>query len=326
MERNDRIIVPFTLPLGFSEPLRGIENPSEEETLIKFNKLKAQYDKNIVVNNIQYDEEYLKEQDLKGMMETFNFMITHKLGELKEINHKLLKLTNYRFSLGEILRSMRRMEKDYINLHQTHTLCSNDLRLESPKHNFQELLSGDLRGKLDDKDMIVDPLKLRGQLFSIKSEYMNSLCDIYEKVTIKVDEETFKMKKITDFIDLYKKTIISCDTNKKILSKYNCTICYENEVTMCIQPCGHTFCVSCTEKITNRCFVCNGQVTAKFKMYVLGKDDDEAVATAGTRGNGEFEPANDRTYPRRSNTNAVGLVGQLTGSGQRVFDPQLLTL
>ena len=298
MERNDRIIVPTTVP-GYTE----------EETLIRFNVLKAQYEKDIVVNNIQYDEEYVKENDLKGTIENFNFIITKKLGELKEINHRLLKLTNYKFSLSEILRSMRRMEKSYIDLHQTHMLCSNDLRLESPKYNFKELLSGDLRGKLDDKDMIVDPLKLRGQLFSIKSEYMNSLCDIYEKVDGKIDEETFKMKKITDFIDFYKKTINSCETNKKVLSKYNCTICYENEVTMCIQPCGHTFCVSCTKKITNRCFVCNGSVTAKFKMYVLGKDDDEVVLPSGSGG---VEPANTTR-----NTES-GLIGQLSGLGQRI--------
>ena len=67
MERSDRIIVPFTLP-GYTE----------DETLIKFNKLKAQYDSNIVVNNIQYDEEYMKELDLKGTMENFNFIITQQ--------------------------------------------------------------------------------------------------------------------------------------------------------------------------------------------------------------------------------------------------------
>jgi hypothetical protein len=306
MERRVRIIVPTTVP-GYTE----------DETLIKFNKLKAQYDNNIVVNNIQYDEEYMKELDLKGTMENFNFIITKRLGEIREVNQRLFKLINYKKDLGEILISMRKMEKDYIELNQTHILCGGDLRLEPPKNNFQELLSGDLRGKPDDKDMIVDPLKLRGQLFSIKSEYMNSLCDIYEKVDAKIDEETFKMKKITDFIDIYKKTIDSCDTNKKVLSKYNCTICYENEVAMFIQPCGHTFCNSCTTKISTRCFVCNGPVTAKFKMYVLGKDDDEAIQPCGTRGNGEFVPANDRTYPIRNN-NAVGLVGQLAGSGQRI--------
>ena len=85
---------------------------------------------------------------------------------------------------------------------------------------------------------------------------------------------------------------------------------------MCIQPCGHTFCASCTEKITNRCFACNGTVTAKMKMYLLGKDDgddDEAVPdTAG----GEVQPANDRNYPTRNA--GIGLVGQLMGLGQRI--------
>ena len=78
---------------------------------------------------------------------------------------------------------------------------------------------------------------------------------------------------------------------------------------MCIQPCGHTFCVSCTKKITNRCFVCNGSVTAKFKMYVSGRDDDEVVLPSGSGG---VEPANTTR-----NTES-GLIGQLSGLGQRI--------
>ena len=291
---------------------------TSSEMLIKFNRLKSQYNNTLENKTIidQNDEECMKEQDLKNTLENLNFTVTEKLGELRGIKDRLIKLSNYKKNLSEILTSMRNIEKDYIKLFQTNVLCTGDLLLEPPRIYVPELLSGDLRKPPDDKEIVLDPIRLRGQLYSIKSEYVNSLCDIYEKIDDKILDETFKMKKITDFLDIYKNAIDSCDTHKKTLSKYNCTVCYEKEVNMCIQPCGHTFCASCTEKITNRCFACNGTVTAKMKMYLLGKDDgddDEAVPdTAG----GEVQPANDRNYPTRNA--GIGLVGQLMGLGQRI--------
>ena len=271
MERQNRIIVPTVVPCY-----------NETEMVLKFNKLRSNYEKKGVEHNMElFDEEYLKEQDLRTTMENFNTLVERKIGELKTIRDRLVKLTDYKKSVGEILIDMRKTEKKYITRYETLALCGCDLELEAPKHNIlhYQLSSVDLRRTPDDKDMVVDPIKLREQLFSIKSKYINSLCDIYEKVDDRIECETLKMKKITDFLDLYKKTIDACDTHKKVLSKYNCTVCYENEVKMCIQPCGHTFCVGCTEKIATRCFVCNGNVTAKIKIYLLGKDDDEVDAS-----------------------------------------------
>ncbi len=43
---------------------------------------------------------------------------------------------------------------------------------------------------------------------------------------------------------------------------------------MCINPCGHTFCKSCTDKLSNSCFICRGPVTTKIKMIIDFDDDD----------------------------------------------------
>lgn len=286
---------------------------NETDMMVKFNELKSNYEKKAVEHNMElFDEECLKEQDLRTTMEKFNALVEGKMGELKTIRDRLVKLTDYKKALGEILIDMRKTEEKYITTYETIALCSGDLALKAPKHHIfhYRSLSGDLRGTLDGKDMVLDLIKLRKQLFSIKSEYVESLYDIYEKVDDRIECETLKMKKITDFLDLYKKTIDACDTHKKVLSKYNCTICYENEVKMCIQPCGHTFCVGCTEKITTRCFVCNGNVTAKIKIYLLGKEEEENSPT-DTRG---VEPDN-AIDPRARRNNGTGLVGQLLGMG-----------
>jgi len=264
MERQNRIIVPAIVPCY-----------NETEMMAKFNKLKEEYE-NKAIEPYEYDEEYLKEQDFRKTIENFNTMVTAKLGELKTINERVTKLTKYKNKLEEIFKNIRKTEKSYIDLYKVNVLCIDDLRLETPMCSVSDLLSGDLG---IDQENTYDPILLRERIFSIKPEYLKSLCDVYEKIEAKIESETFRMKNITDFLDLYKKTIDTCDTHKKTLSKYCCTVCYENEVKMCIQPCGHTFCVSCTEKLTTRCFACNGAVTAKIKMYLLGKDDDEVDAS-----------------------------------------------
>jgi hypothetical protein len=285
------------------------EHYEEEEMIYKFNKLKSQYENNSIDHNMKYDDEYIKEQDLKCTMTNFNYMVETKLIKLREIKENLTNLSNYKKDLGDILINMKKNEMKYVDVYQTNILCINELKLERPTQlSYEALLSGDLRKSPPENEMKLDPIKLRGQLFSIKSEYVDSLCDIYEKIDEKIENETINMKKITDFLDIYKKTIDSCDTHKTKLSKYNCTICYDNEVKMCLLPCGHTFCKSCTEKVSTRCFTCNGNVTGKTRIFLLGKDDDEEVISPTGE---DPEPANQEFQNLGI---GQGLIGRLLGA------------
>ena len=68
---------------------------TSSEMLIKFNRLKSQYNNNTVENKTiidQNDEECMKEQDLKNTLENLNFTVTEKLGELRGIKDKLIKI------------------------------------------------------------------------------------------------------------------------------------------------------------------------------------------------------------------------------------------
>ena len=63
-----------------------------------------------------------------------------------------------------------------------------------------------------------------------------------------------------------------------MFSKYNCTICYENEVNVCFIPCGHTFCKGCGEKANRKCFICNGTVDATKPIYLIEDSNQATVA------------------------------------------------
>jgi len=64
--------------------------------------------------------------------------------------------------------------------------------------------------------------------------------------------------------------------------EYNiCNVCVTNKINICINPCGHTFCSVCVEKMGLKCGMCRGKIDAKIKMYIdndTDNGDDEIVS------------------------------------------------
>lgn len=51
--------------------------------------------------------------------------------------------------------------------------------------------------------------------------------------------------------------------------KFNkCSICFENNISRCCNPCGHTFCEVCI-KNTNNCYICRSNITSKIIIYII---------------------------------------------------------
>jgi hypothetical protein len=198
-------------------------------------------------------------------------------------------LTEYKQTIIEILMEMNKTQDKYITLFEKHKLMGAELQLDPPPHrDLLHLLSRDLRG-----DQIVnnamDLERLKNYLFITKSTCKRSMFDICEKIDEKIIDETAKLALINDCIGLYKRTLSSFEADKKIFNKYKCTICYENEVNMIMIPCGHTFCKGCSEKATKKCFACNGEITGRTNIYLLGKDEeDEPIAPLDEKNNTLF--------------------------------------
>lgn len=261
----------------------------ESTTIKKFNRLRAQYNNEYLEKNIFFSEESVKEEEIKNTMSNFNNLIKTKFVEIRKIKENVSQLDDYKKEIIDILNGIKKMEDKYIEIYQKNTLNANELKLEKPIYNFgKEILNGQMRPP-PDIDISFDILNITNHIFTIKNEYVNSMRDICYKIDEKVDNEMIRMGIINDFIDVYKKTLSSFDLDKKILSKYTCTICYENEVKMCINPCGHTFCKQCSEKIISKCFACNCVVKEKTRLFLSGNtdtmnDEENPIIT------GDFEP------------------------------------
>jgi len=246
------------------------------EILSRFEYLKAQYERESMgKTNESSAEEAMIEENIKSNVERFAHMVKTKIEDLKETNNKIIQLTEYKQAIIEILMETNKTQDKYMTLFEKNKLLGGELQLEPPAHqDLLHLLSRDLRG-----DQIVnnamDLERLKNYLFITKTDYQKSMFDICERIDEKIIDETAKLALINDCIGLYKRTLVSFETDKKIFNKYKCTICYEKEVNMIMIPCGHTFCKDCSEKATRKCFACKGEVTGRTNIYLLGKDEED---------------------------------------------------
>jgi len=253
----------------------------DKSIMSQFEMLKRQYDRGLLEQNVTYTEENKKEIDLKITLQEFSHIVKGKLAELKQHRETVMNLTDYRNEITEIVKTMKTVHDNYTNIYTKNVLCCNDfcndLKLECPLYgSSQQLLSGDLRGDKEiSKDLHDKNFHLiKCGLYMINNNYLDSMYDICAKIDDKISEQTMKIESINDFIKIQKDTLHIFDIDKKQLSKYKCTICYDNEVQLCFMPCGHTFCKPCGDKVKKSCFFCNSKVTGKTPIYLLANDAD----------------------------------------------------
>jgi hypothetical protein len=101
------------------------------------------------------------------------------------------------------------------------------------------------------------------------------ICSLMDKIiNIKQenkDEKIKKMDELTNTILMFKKIIdYKNDEDGNIIKTDDnmCTICVEDKrVQYCMEPCGHLFCESCTQRINNICHICRNRVNKKIRIY-----------------------------------------------------------
>lgn len=125
-----------------------------------------------------------------------------------------------------------------------------------------------------------------------KVNISNCMSDIHKKIEELNTQLSINNNKITDF----KKIILKCASGEKV--KHNiCNVCDTNKINICINPCGHTFCSKCIEKMNSKCGMCRGKIETKIKIYIdydseteEGEDDNAEVEIQPTASSGWLSP------------------------------------
>jgi len=106
----------------------------------------------------------------------------------------------------------------------------------------------------------------------MKDSYNKWALDYYtpQLVSIENNIEIIE-RKISDFRNLFIFIINKIlRTNEINDNKKLCPICFEDEVDICINPCGHTLCNRCiisNRNSNDRCYSCRGRVGDYIKLY-----------------------------------------------------------
>jgi hypothetical protein len=67
-------------------------------------------------------------------------------------------------------------------------------------------------------------------------------------------------------IELNTQNKIIKDLKSDVNDFNKCSICYENKLSICLNPCGHCYCDICI-KDTDNCFICRTNIINKIKLF-----------------------------------------------------------
>jgi Asp-tRNA(Asn)/Glu-tRNA(Gln) amidotransferase B subunit len=181
-------------------------------------------------------------------------------------------------------------DEDKSNINNSAKTFLNDyeilkLSLNDYKNNLKDLMKQKETYEIYMKSLLNNHLDIvnivnNNNLNNSFTEYQTNIKDNYDKwinnhyeIKLKSFEENIEIieLKLKDFSNLFTYIINNIIGDKQI-SKNMCPICFENEIDICINPCGHTTCNKCiisnrTNIYNNKCFTCRGNVNDYIKIY-----------------------------------------------------------
>jgi len=250
--------------IQLSGTLNNINTRNEIQTATKemmdtFNKLNEEYNKIAEITILdKYFQHHLNLDEEKVFL-----MINKAKKDIKHINEQTSKLKQM---LGEY--------DEYKNY------CKelND-GIEKIKNIYENLSK-----KINTNINISVKLDLNRQLFSF--DFLNQIKCLENDIDtfiFKIEQElTNNYKKISDFKRLVK-FCLKDDDKPQLINI--CSICVTNRINTCLNPCGHTFCLNCINKMNNKCGMCRNNIISKIKIFLEYEDSNENEETYDASGN-----------------------------------------
>jgi len=219
-----------------------IDNTSNDDVMLKYNILFLSYkskiicsdtydnEKNLQLSSINFLENVLK---IKKRIKTLHKEYNCILDQISDIDKQIDELDKIRQNYIEINLSL---DKYLVQYNCIKTETKTDIVINETKI-------------IDDKISTISNI-LRDNKIILEG---------YETNKIKLIEEIKLLNNIICTNDV---------TTKNGNPSFTCFICQDKTVECCLNPCGHTFCSSCSSRITNKtCYMCRTKVTSTTKLF-----------------------------------------------------------
>ena len=95
----------------------------------------------------------------------------------------------------------------------------------------------------------------------------NKIIEEKDKIIEEFEKPYYSRKMIKTRNKIINDLKIELEEKNKIINESNkCTICFNNTISHCCNPCGHTYCSDCIDK-TNNCYICRAIIHNNIKLF-----------------------------------------------------------
>lgn len=223
------------------------------------------YSSNMYINNTSLFQNNLLNNYLPNNNETRNLS-----EEIIKYSNENITIDNETYSANKIISCYHNHKK---NLHSLTVTLTEKFKLKTTMQKENESLYRNIGN-------IITMLNLNSNIFSNNEEitnYIQYVKDFKEK-HIKIHEDIINVLDSNIEYLLKRKKYIEINLKEfnnfmKMVNETNdlrthlCSICYENEVNMCLIPCGHTLCENCSLKLSYNCHSCRRNIEDRIKLY-----------------------------------------------------------
>lgn len=150
------------------------------------------------------------------------------------------------------------------------------------QENCEEIIQ-----KITNLSNIYYPLSVQIQNIPEITSKMDIQTDLYDVTQLKsvkddIDKLLVVVRDDIDHINQkmlsFKKLVRKClsENEMNVSSQINiCDICNTNKINICLNPCGHTFCNECIDKMNQKCGFCRNRFQSKIKIFLSENENNE---------------------------------------------------
>jgi hypothetical protein len=260
---------------------RQLFREEQDDMMKRFNDLNEQYNRRIektfftqsegIINFIDEKDttrEFV-ESNIVKMNDEFNIMLD-KMNKLIDQQNIYENNKKKCISLIEKLRECNNLHTDLIN--------------SELKPNYTE--NSDISKQLISED-IISPLSL-----------------LLKNVETHINIIGIEIQSLRHKLSSFQKIVTNISQIKS--SKLLCSICYTNQISHCLNPCGHTFCKTCIDRMIRICAGCRRNYTSTIKLFIQ-EDNEIDITNLDVSGNSSFSSIiPNSTYSELSTNRGYG--------------------
>jgi len=164
-----------------------------------------------------------------------------------------------KYSVDKLNDSITTFKNEIIKLYEIRSKLENEYTLTKNKLNIFTDQIQSLIKSVDDIN-----LKTNNNDDSFKNDLLNKLNEY--KFIINIESIQLELQKVTAELYYLHSSISSY---LSIQHPCICTICLESKIEYFIDPCGHTLCTNCKNKMNDTCYYCRSKINIIRKLYLL---------------------------------------------------------